>query len=85
MTLLAIEILTVTYRGLKAVSGEALQEHRIHGRPTAPGLNGAGKASLLNAVVVSCSGPDRHDRGKFVARPSHSRRLVCAPSSRPKC
>jgi ABC-type branched-subunit amino acid transport system ATPase component len=49
MTLLAIDNLTVTYRGLKAVSGVslALQEHRIHGLI---GPNGAGKTSLLNAV-----------------------------------
>ena len=49
MTLLAIENLTVTYRGLRAVSGVslALREHRIHGLI---GPNGAGKTSLLNAV-----------------------------------
>jgi branched-chain amino acid transport system ATP-binding protein len=49
MSLLAIEDLTVTYRGLKALSGVslALEEKRIHGLI---GPNGAGKTSLLNAV-----------------------------------
>jgi branched-chain amino acid transport system ATP-binding protein len=49
MTLLAIDDLTVAFRGLKAVSNVslALQENRIHGLI---GPNGAGKTSLLNAV-----------------------------------
>ena len=46
---LAIEKLTVAYRGLNALSGVsiALTESRIHGLI---GPNGAGKTSLLNAV-----------------------------------
>jgi branched-chain amino acid transport system ATP-binding protein len=49
MTLLTIENLTISYRGLRAVADVSLSlhENRIHGLI---GPNGAGKTSLLNAV-----------------------------------
>jgi branched-chain amino acid transport system ATP-binding protein len=73
MTLLAIEDLTVAFRGLKAVSNVslALQANQIHGLI---GPNGAGKTSLLNAVsgfVPLASGRIVMGGRELQSRPPH--------------